>query len=108
MAKTTLILVISCLIMTLLGTCNSCNTAQQVTKLSKTVDSLQTELVNKVSGADMNDFKNNIIIDMKIEGLKTSKRMLYDNNVIIRTDVRPDDRMNEYDKEIELLQKSRK
>ena len=31
--------------------------------------------------------------------------MLYDNNVIVRTTKRPDDRMNEYDQEIEKLEK---
>lgn len=43
--------------------------------------------------------------EIKIEGLRTSKRMLYDNNAIIRTTIRPDDRMNEYDQEIQKLAK---
>lgn len=41
---------------------------------------------------------------VQIEGLKASKRMLYDNNAIIRTTVRPDDRMNQYDEEIKKLE----
>jgi len=42
---------------------------------------------------------------MEIEGLKTSKRTLYDWNAIVRTAVRPDDRMNEYDIMIESIEK---
>jgi hypothetical protein len=42
--------------------------------------------------------------ELKIEGLEISKRMLYDNNAIIRTTVRPDDRMNQYDQEIKKIQ----
>lgn len=39
----------------------------------------------------------------RIEGLEISKRMLYDNNAIVRTVIRPDDKMNEYDQEIKKL-----
>lgn len=42
--------------------------------------------------------------DLKVEGLEISKRMLYDNNAIVRTAVRPDDRMNQYDQEIKKIQ----
>jgi hypothetical protein len=51
----------------------------------------------------------NLVIqkNIKIEGLKTSKRMLYDNNSIIRTVTRPDDRMNEYDQEIKKIETSK-
>jgi hypothetical protein len=45
--------------------------------------------------------------ELEIEGLKISKRVLYDWNSIIRTTVRPDDRMNQYDQEIEKLQKNK-
>jgi hypothetical protein len=40
---------------------------------------------------------------MKIEGLETSKRMLYDQNAIVRTAIRPDDKMHQYDEEIKKL-----
>ena len=45
--------------------------------------------------------------DLEIEGLKISKRVLYDWNSVVRTQVRPDDKMNEYDREIEKIQKSK-
>ena len=44
---------------------------------------------------------------IEIEGLKASKRTLYDWNAVIRTTVRPDDRMNQYDSEIEKIQNSK-
>jgi hypothetical protein len=44
---------------------------------------------------------------IEIEGLKASKRTLYDWNAVVRTSVRPDDRMNEYDAQIEKIQKSK-
>jgi hypothetical protein len=43
--------------------------------------------------------------EIKIEGLKTSKRTLYDWNSVIRTVNRPDDLINEYDKQINQLSK---
>ena len=42
---------------------------------------------------------------MEIEGLRISKRTLYDWNSIVRTVVRTDDRMNSYDNEIKKLEK---
>jgi hypothetical protein len=47
--------------------------------------------------------KNYIDKSFAIEGYRISKRILYDNNLIVRTKERPDDRMNEYDNEIDKL-----
>ena len=44
---------------------------------------------------------------IEIEGLKTSKRTLYDWNAVVRSAIRPDDRMNEYDAEIQKIEKSK-
>jgi hypothetical protein len=44
---------------------------------------------------------------IEIEGLRASKRTLYDWNAVVRTAVRPDDRMHEYDAQIEKIQKSK-
>ncbi len=78
-------------IILLLGNCNNSRT---ITKLSKKMDSLQVQLNNKPS-----------IKDLKIEGYEISKRMLYDNNSVVRTTKRPDDIMFEYDNKIKELQK---
>jgi hypothetical protein len=69
----------------------------QTCGLSRKVDKLNKEIQQVATKAEIDSA-------MQIEGLRTSKRMLYDNNAIIRTTVRPDDRMNEYDAEIKKLQ----
>jgi hypothetical protein len=69
-----------------------CGISREQKKITKRLDSIDSSLVNTPSKNDLN-----------IEGLKISKRTLYDWNSVVRTSVRPDDRMNEYDKEIEKL-----
>jgi hypothetical protein len=59
-------------------------------------DSLKTEI--KV-------LKQELQKEIKVEGLKASKRTLYDWNTVIRTTERPDDIMNRYDNEIQQLTK---
>lgn len=82
-------------LVTMMNTCNSCSTKREIVKVKSDVDSLKQ---TTVSSDEFN-------LVLKEEGYKISKRMLYDNNTIVRTTVRPDDKMNEYDKEIEKLQK---
>ena len=48
--------------------------------------------------------KRELDIRMEIQGIRTSKRMLYDNNLIIRKPIRPDDKMNEYDVKLDSLE----
>jgi hypothetical protein len=74
----------------LIATYQTCSTAKKVASLKSKIESLPT--------------KEEVSKQIQIEGLKTSKRMLYDNNAIIRTAVRPDDRMNEYDQEIKKIE----
>ena len=71
----------------------TCSNSKKYAALRKKVDS-QEQLLNGVATKK----------DLKIEGFEISKRMLYDNNAIIRTTVRPDDRMNQYDEEIKKIQ----
>jgi len=61
----------------------------------------------KAMNQKMDSIPNVIEINrmIQIEGLKSSKRVLYDWNSVVRTAVRPDDRMNQYDKDIQLLEK---
>jgi len=72
----------------------SCSTSKKLAsmkaKLDNSLDSLAT--------------KKELSKEIRLEGLRTSKRMLYDNNAIIRTTVRPDDRMNQYDEEIKKIE----
>jgi hypothetical protein len=87
---------------------NTCGTkgkikslSKEVTKLEITVAKQDSIIANTVSAEDLK-----LIIE--VEGLKISKRNLYDQNSIIRTTIRPDDKMNEYDEEIEAIEEKLK
>lgn len=75
-----------------------CRTNNKIKSLNKTVLT-QSEKIDSLNIA--------IVKNIKIEGLKTSKRTLYDWNTVIRTTTRPDDLMIRYDLEIEKLQNSK-
>lgn len=76
-----------------------CSTSRKVSGLEK-----QTKVMNtRIDSVYTSDLKKMI----EIEGLKASKRTLYDWNAVVRTAIRPDDRMNQYDAEIEKIQKSK-
>jgi len=90
--KLPLIIVSIALFISLLSTCNSCNTSRKQDSANKRMDSLRTEI-------------RNVNTNIEIEGYKISRRVVYDNNAIVRTTARPDDVINEYNKEIEKLEK---
>lgn len=77
-----------------------CSLNREQNKISKEIKSIKAQMDSVAT-------KKDILREIKIEGLKTSKRTLYDWNAVIRTTTRPDDRMNEYDKEIEILEKTK-
>jgi hypothetical protein len=88
------------LVMSMLNTCNGCKTDKEVTKVRRDLDSLSVGLEafkKSVYTKEQQDIRTSI------EGYEISKRMLYDQNAIVRTTVRPDDRMNEYDQKIKEL-----
>jgi len=89
------------MVMTAVNSCHSCSTQKENSKLRKEVDSLSIT-VKALNNSIYN--KEELDVRMSIEGYEISKRMLYDQNAIVRTTVRPDDRMNEYDKKIKELQ----
>lgn len=74
----------------------SCGTSSEVNRLSKEL---------KASNQKIDSLTIKMRKEIELGGLKTSKRTLYDWNAVIRTTVRPDDRMNEYDQEIKKLEK---
>mgnify|MGYP006055317011 FL=1 len=76
--------------------CSVNSTSKMVSKLTKEIDTLNRVVIQKQEVEKI----------IKVEGLKISKRMLYDNNLIVRNpNMRPDDKMNEYDLEIAKLEK---
>ena len=87
---------------------NTCGTKSKIKKLTKKIEILETSISVQDSIISSTISEKNLIKYLEIEGLKSSKRNLYDQNYIVRTKKRPDDRMNEYDKEIKKLEKALK
>jgi ribosomal silencing factor RsfS len=78
------------LFLVLVITVQTCNTSKRVSAIKDKVDTVPT--------------REEISRQIQIEGLKTSKRTLFDWNSVIRTVKRPDDLMNSYDSSIEKLE----
>jgi len=99
-------------IITIFNFFRSCSALKENKKLRKEISILSSEidsltiLINK--NFDKIYTKKELDKRIEIEGLRTSKRILYDWNTVIRTVKRPDDIMNEYDKKIEKLLKELK
>lgn len=85
----------------LLSQCNSCRQSRQIDAINTKCDSLQTVLQTVPTRDELN-------AETELQGLEASKRTLYDWNAVVRTAVRPDDRMAEYDKQISALRKKLK
>ena len=90
----------------LIGNVRSCGTNKENKRLRKEVTAL-TEQTLTLTNAINDSFydKDELSVRLEILGYEVSKRMLYDQNAIVRTVVRPDDRMNEYDEKIKELTK---
>lgn len=92
----------------MLTTCKSCQIKNDISEVNSQVIELElanqtlTNSVDSLNGAIVS--KEEIMMIQEIEGLKTSKRTLYDWNAVIRTTIRPDDRMVEYDQQIQSIQ----
>lgn len=76
-----------------------CSTSSRVSKIEKQAKVMNT----RIDSVYTSDLKKMI----EIEGLRASKRTLYDWNAVVRTAVRPDDRMNQYDAEIQKIENSK-
>lgn len=86
------------LVMSILVFFKQCSVSREQSKISKEIRLIKL-------GLDSLATREDISKEIKIEGLRTSKRTLYDWNSVVRTTTRPDDRMNQYDQEIESLEK---
>jgi hypothetical protein len=90
------------LAISLLINVRSCGASKDVSRLKMQVNELtlkQDSLMNEIYT------KNELDTRLEILGYEVSKRMLYDQNAIVRTAVRPDDAMNQYDQKINELRK---
>lgn len=82
----------------------SCGVVKENKKVKEEVIVLQNEVDSLENTISTNIYtKEELDTRMEILGYEISKRMLYDNNLIIRTKTRPDDMMNEYDIKIKEL-----
>lgn len=70
-----------------------CGVSREQNKITKRLDSLEKKISNVPTKKEL-----------EIQGIVICKRTLYDWNSVVRTSVRPDDRMNEYDQEIKKLE----
>lgn len=97
------------LALTMINGCNSCSTSKEVNKMRKELDTLEVGYTNLQNSIKTQYYtKEQMDVRMSIEGYEVSKRMLYDQNAIVRTVARPDDRMNEYDLKIKELREKLK
>lgn len=87
-------------LLSLLNGCNQCAGRKDVQRLKKEVDSLTVQ-VTELKGSTYS--KKELDTRIAIEGYEISKRMLYDNNTVVRTTQRPDDIIIGYDNKIKEL-----
>ena len=90
----------------LLSSMQTCVTRSQVDKNTKSIE-VNTRKIDSSSMVLRSGYvvpKNEFYLMLQIEKLKSAKMTLYDWNAVVRTVVRPDDRMNWYDQEINRLQ----
>lgn len=95
----TLVLVLFTFLMT-------CSNKGKISQIKTTVENTNTNQAEADSVS--NDLyiisKEELRLIMDIQKYETAKQVLYDWNSVVRTVVRPDDRMNFYDGEIEKLE----
>lgn len=95
-------------ILLLIGAMQHC---RQSSKLAGAIDAIEInnrKIDSLNSIISQYNYSDELPIMLNITGYQISKRMLYDNNAIIRTVTRPDDQMNQYDIEISKLTKELK
>lgn len=62
------------------------------------------QLAEKIYVLEKNDItREELEVLLEIHSLETARRVVYDNNTIVRTTQRPDDVMNQYDVKIKEL-----
>ena len=98
--------IILLVVVLLINSMQTCNARRQADQNYKQIE-LNTKRIDSII-AHKNIFilqQKELALLLKINGYQISKRILYDNNAIIRQVTRPDDQMNLYDVEIEKLEK---
>ena len=101
MKTSQIIVYIVLLLMSTISMCSSCKTQDASKAVKKTNDSLISVIA--ASNEEKQQFKDQILLQMEMEGLKSSRRTLYDWNSVVRTVNRPDDLLNQYNNTIDSL-----
>lgn len=91
--KNLVIAVYAILFFFIIGFFKDCSNSKKIKEMSFQVDSLIKVIPTETR----------IEKKMEIEGLKSSRRTLYDWNSVVRTTQRPDDLINQYNKDIDKL-----
>ena len=92
----------------LINAMQNCSQSRTIDRNTKIIYSnvAKIDSINKVlSGGEYSVRQAELSIMLEIQRLQTAKLILYDWNTVVRTVVRPDDRMNEYDVQIANLTK---
>lgn len=101
--KVLLGILIVTLCLSFMSMCSSGSAKSESRKVKKEMVQMQSE-IDSLTAITID--KSELKTLFEIEGLKTSKRTLYDWNAVIRTTVRPDDQMKSYDDQIKALEKT--
>lgn len=97
------------LLVVVLSFFDGCSKNSKIKNTSSQNTEIMTDISDLTSYIDSTFYsKKEMDIIIEIQSYKISKRMLYDNNAIVRTKIRPDDRMVQYDEKIESLTKKLK
>jgi hypothetical protein len=78
----------------------NCSQSKKTKIIIKKIENLESDL-EKINSEKLNTVYYEKFLELN--NLILSKNILYDWNSIVRTNVRPDDKMNEYDKSIKIL-----
>jgi SNF family Na+-dependent transporter len=95
--------IIVLLVLFLFGFMQTCNNRRQVEKVTKETKAVQSELdsLTKIINGGYVVQKDELKLMLEIKNLESAKMVLYDWNTVVRTVVRPDDRMHWYDQQIQ-------
>jgi len=75
--------------------------SRRIDKAEKTLKSLDSTLSTKISSEKMS-------VLLQINALEIAREVVYTNNAIVRTAIRPDDAINDYNNQIKELQEKLK
>jgi hypothetical protein len=95
--------VIVVMVLLLINMMQNCSQSRRIDNNTKAIKINTVRIDSMVQTLKINYNKDELDLRLEILGYQVSKRMLYDNNAIIRRITRPDDQMNKYDERLDSL-----